>query len=114
MEKWKEWNKFSDVISEFCDKNEPLIYLMDNINLFKGLPVYRGITHKIHSLTMLNFTVEAVLKPELDGLKWMLNDKSVFQEPQKSINDLKAEDAKLGMSFQIILILVSTKDRSCS
>ena len=89
-------DKFPQIISEFCSEEEPLIYLLDNVNLYKGLPVHRRIFNRARTSTILNFTVKAVMKPNLNGIEWMLEGTSNFLESQGDINKLEASDVSLG------------------
>ena len=93
----KEWTNFHKLFQNFCSEEEPLIYLLDNVNLYKGLPVHRRIFNRARTSTILNFTVKAVMKPNLNGIEWMLEDTSNFLESQgDNINKLEATDVNLG------------------
>ena len=89
-------DKFPQIISKFCSEEKPLIYLMDNINLYKGLPVHRSIFNRARTSTVLNYTVKAVMKTKLNGIEWMLEDTNNFLESQGDINKLEATDVSLG------------------
>ncbi|CAB3988924.1 Hypothetical predicted protein [Paramuricea clavata] len=81
------------VTSDGC----PVMFLFDNMNIHNGRPRYERLKRKVPP-TMWNFTVRAVMKPDITGIDGM-SAKSMDLTEQRPIKDLKAEDFFLDVTF---------------
>lgn len=69
----------------------PILLLMDNINMYRGKRKHLRL-FKSMGPTMWNFTAQAVLIANVDGLEKELNDKKACCSPQQSATKLKPNE----------------------
>ena len=92
-------------IAGFCDQKDPVIFLFDNINLYKGQQTHTRITNA-KQVPLWNFTVRGVIKPNLKDFETLLSSTRSCYEPQRQVNDLQSEDVLLGKyQFKNLLTL---------
>ena len=95
-------NNFDKIRSEKAPVNIPVTLLLDNINIYRGNKRHHRI-FKILGPTMWNFTVRGAIIPNCDGVRDMIDDPKMTQEPQKQLTTLKPEDLFIGMFIEHML-----------
>ena len=84
-------NRSQDV-SEITPDNIPVMLLIDNVNLYRGKRKHLRIFRRQGQSTMWNFTVEAMLIPQLDGIRELLLDKQFSLSPQGDVTKMDPDD----------------------
>lgn len=95
-------DNFDKIISEKAPVNIPVILLLDNINMYRVNKRHHRI-FKILGPTMWNFTVRGAIIPNCDGVRDMIDDPKMTQEPQKQLTTLKPENLFIGMFIEHML-----------
>ncbi|XP_028396960.1 uncharacterized protein LOC114520826 [Dendronephthya gigantea] len=96
---WEKAMKFFDEqqkkrekdIAQLSPVNVPVILMIDNINIYRGKRKHLRL-FKSAGPTMWNFTGQALLIPNVDGMDEVLNDKESCITPQGSATDMKPDD----------------------
>ena len=83
--------KQQDEISKETPVVSPIILMFDNINMYRGKHNHLRL-FKYIGPTMWNFTGQAVLIPNLEGLENILLDENSTLKPQKSVLQLDPDD----------------------
>ena len=83
--------KKAEEISKQAPSDLPVILMFDNINMYRGKHKHLRL-YKYIGPTMWNFTGQAVLIPNVEGLDEILKDKSASLTPQKSVLQLDSND----------------------
>lgn len=107
--------RLEDTILSITPANIPLILLMDNINMYRGKTRHLRLFKSVGS-TMWNFTVRAVLVPNLEGLEHILSDKEACLSSQLPPTKMEPQE----LFWRIIqkrqncsLLLLTDTYRSC-
>lgn len=87
---------FDDIIMNESPVVTPVILLMDNINMYRGHKRHHRL-FKVLGQKMWNLTVRGAIIPNCDDIQHLLRDPTAFEQPQKDLALLKAEDLLIGM-----------------
>ena len=83
--------KMEESIRSITPAQIPFIFLMDNINMYRGkrnhLRLYKSLWP-----VMWNFTVRAIMLPNTDGLEHILCDKEACLSSQSSAIDMEPQE----------------------
>ena len=88
----------------------PVILMVDNINIYRAKQKYLRLL-KSHGPKMWNFTAQAVLIPNTDDIKEVLNKKESCLSPQGSATDMKPEDIFLESNDEKVSIFSKAVDQ---
>ena len=91
----KRLDGFQQIIDDKFPPETPVIFLIDNVNLYQG-KVRHDLLLKKLGPKMWNFTAIAALFPCLDGIEDLFIDPAKWMQPQSAIEDLKAKEILLG------------------
>jgi hypothetical protein len=93
LDKWLDG--FQQLIDDKFTAETPVIFLMDNINMYRGKARHDRLVRKLGP-KMWNFTARAALLPCLDGMEHLFLDSTHWMKPQNPVEHLKAKDILLG------------------
>ena len=93
----KRLDSFDDIVIKEAPLVTPVILLMDNINMYRGHKRHQRL-FKVLGPKMWNFTVRGAIIPNCEGIQHLLKDPTMFEQPQKDLILLKAEELFIGMS----------------
>jgi hypothetical protein len=94
----KRLNAFDDIVTKEAPITHPVILLMDNINMYRGHHRHHRL-FKVLGQTMWNFTVRGAIIPNCNGIEHLLSDPTMFEQPQRDLTTLKAEELFIGMLY---------------
>ena len=83
-------SKSSEIV-RLTNKTSPLIFLIDNINMYRGSKKYLRL-FKVFGPKMWNFTARGLLIPNLSGIESLFLNEETAKESQQDINSISAED----------------------
>ena len=92
----KRLDGFQELIDDKFPQESPVIFLIDNINMYRGKARHDRLLKKLGP-KMWNFTARAALFPCLDGIEDLFLHPTKWMEPQSPVEDLKAKEILLGM-----------------
>ena len=95
------------IIEDKCPISTPVIFLMDNINLYRGKKRHYRLS-KSTGPKMWNFTVRGAIIPDVSDITDLMTEKETATMPQSDMSSIKAEDLFLGTAFYITFILLYT------
>ena len=79
--------KQQDEIKKLTPLEKPVILMFDNVNMYRGKHKHLRL-FKSAGPVMWNFTVQAVLVPDITDLEEIFHDDSACLSPQKSILEM--------------------------
>ena len=88
-------SELTKTITERCPITIPVIFLMDNINLYRGRKRHLRI-YKTLGPTMWNFTGRAAIIPDIMDIEDLINCKETATMPQTDMSSIKVEDLFIG------------------
>lgn len=77
----------------------PVMIAYDNINIHRGWARYTRLKEKTIPI-MWNFTGKIAIKPNIDDIKHMFEDKKSALQPQKKLQNVKVSDTLLGRTYR--------------
>ena len=80
-----------DDLAKITPGDIPLILLIDNINIYRGKRKHLRVVRPEGS-TMWNFTAQAMLIPELDGVRDLFLDEQSCLAPQGVVTEMQADE----------------------
>ena len=80
-----------DDVAKITPKNAPVMLLIDNINIYRGKRKHLRVFSP-QSTTMWNFTGQAVLLPQIEGLDEVLRDSKSCLLPQGDATKMTADN----------------------
>ena len=105
--------KMEENIKSITPAQIPLILLMDNINMYRGKRKHLHL-YKSFGPTMWNFTVQAMMIPNIDGLEHILCDKEACLSSQSSAIEMESEDIFLEKHPEKVDLFSAAVDRYLS
>lgn len=87
----KRSKKQEKEVTQLTPAGVPVILLIDNINIYRGKRKHL-LLFKSLGPTMWNFTAQAVLIPNTDGMEDVLKERKACISPQSATTELKADD----------------------
>lgn len=90
----KRLENVQSVIDQHVSKHFPVIFLMDNVNLYRGNKRHLRLMKNLGPV-MWNLTVRGVLIPNTSPVEHLLHEQISSEEPQKPLKDLNADDLLL-------------------
>ena len=106
----KRSNKQHEKITQLTPAGVPVILLIDNINIYRGKKKHLRLFKSI-SPTMWNFTAQALLIPNVDGMDDIFKDEKACFSPQSETVNIKAEDIFLESDENRNELFTSAVDR---
>ena len=83
--------KFEEYLESVAPENVPIVLLLDNINLYKGKRRHLRLFKYIAS-TVWNFTGQALIIPNIDGIQHLFREKKTALESQQDPLSLEPEE----------------------
>ena len=83
------------LIERKCPVNVPVIFLMDNVNIYRGRKRHTRLP-KSMGPKMWNFTVRGAIIPDTTDVEELLGEVKTATMSQIDISELKAKDLLLG------------------
>jgi hypothetical protein len=83
------------IIGKRCPPSIPVIFMFDNINIYRGRARYVRLKHKLVPIQW-NFTVRAALTPKLEGIESLFTNPETAQKPQKPVAKMDFKDLLIG------------------
>ena len=87
----KRSKKQQEDITQLTPAGVPVILLIDNINIYRGKKKHLRLFKSIGP-TMWNFTAQALLIPNVDGMDEIFKDKKAGLSPQSETVKIEADD----------------------
>ena len=106
----KRSNKQQEKITQLTPAGVPVILLIDNINIYRGKKKHLRLFKSIGP-TMWNFTAQALLIPNVDGMDDIFKDEKACLSPQSETVNIKAEDIFLESDENRNELFTSAVDR---
>ncbi len=97
-------------ITQLTPAGVPVILLIDNINIYRGKKKHLRLFKSIGP-TMWNFTAQALLIPNVDGMDDILKDKKACLSPQSETVKIEADDIFLESDEKKTELFTSAVDR---
>lgn len=97
-------NNFSEIIDNTFPVQQPVILLMDNINMYRGKHRHDRL-YKSLGPKMWNFTGRGALVPNLVGIEDLFITKETCIQPQRPVQELLAKDVLIGEMFEFLLTI---------
>ena len=88
-------NNFSEIISSKFPAEQPVILLMDNINMYRGKHRHDRL-YKSLGPKMWNFTGRGAVLPNLVGIEDLFRNEETCIKRQRPVQELVAEDVLIG------------------
>ena len=88
-------NDFQSIIDDYAPPTQPVILLIDNLNLYHGNKGHHRL-FKVLGPKMWNLTVRGLLVPQLPDIAHLFKSQETVEEAQKPMKDVKAEDLFIG------------------
>lgn len=102
---------FSEIIENKFPTKQPVILLMDNINMYRGKHRHDRL-YKSLGPKMWNFTGRGALLPNLVGIEDLFQAEETCTQPQRPVQELVAKDVLIGKILEFIgAVLFSQKLR---
>lgn len=92
----KRLENYGEMLEKHAPSDAPVLLLMDNINMYRGTARHHRL-FKTASPKMWNFTVRGAIIPNTNGLDELLQTKETYQQQQKDVSTLTADDLFIGM-----------------
>ena len=87
-------NEFPGAIANKCAVTTPMIFLMDNINIYRGRRRHLRLFNQVGP-KMWNLTGRAAIIPNIQGIENLMSCKETATMSQTDIGSIKVEDVFL-------------------
>ena len=77
-------------VKDLADLDIPLVFLIDNINIYRGNKKYHRL-FKLFGPKMWNFTGRGLLIPDISEIKFLFENRETSIESQQDIFSLRPE-----------------------
>lgn len=94
-------DNFSEIIENKFPTKQPVILLMDNINMYRGKHRHDRL-YKSLGPKMWNFTGRGALLPNLVGIEHLFQSEETCTQPQRPVQELVAKDVLIGKILEFI------------
>ena len=88
-------NNYAELLRKKIPLEWSVMLIFDNINIYKGHSRHIRLK-KSTAPSMWNFTVRAVLKPNICGMEYLWRDPDTATKPQGKLKEVKSEQLFIG------------------